>query len=169
VDAGGQPPSQSWVDPRIEIRPSGIEGAGEFASADIALGEVVKRLGGRLIDDAELQAITASGERYSALRSGDDTHLLMAWDDPASRGNHSCDPNTWMDGTFNVVARRAIRAGEEVTIDYALLTATPEWSMPCTCGTTVCRGTVTGEDYRSAELRERYRGHFVPWIEAQAE
>jgi D-alanine-D-alanine ligase len=33
--------------------------------------------------------------------------------------NHSCDPNTWLDGGLNTVARRPIQSGEELTIDYA--------------------------------------------------
>jgi hypothetical protein len=33
--------------------------------------------------------------------------------------NHSCDPNTWLDGGLNTVARRAVKRGDELTIDYA--------------------------------------------------
>src|SRR5690606_22841826 len=33
--------------------------------------------------------------------------------------NHCCDPNSWMLNDDDVVARRFIAAGEQVTIDYA--------------------------------------------------
>lgn len=48
------------------------------------------------------------------------------WDDIALDWrpyNHSCDPNAWFDG-LNVVARRPIRAGDEVTLH------TPPFSLP---------------------------------------
>jgi len=32
--------------------------------------------------------------------------------------NHSCDPNSWLDG-LNLVARKVIRKGQQVTMDYA--------------------------------------------------
>jgi hypothetical protein len=91
----------------------------------------------------------------------------MAWDDPAARGNHSCDPNAWLASEFVVVARRDIAAGEEITTDYATMTFDDAWTMTCRCGSHLCRGVVTGNDWRLPLLRERYRGHFVPWIERQ--
>lgn len=160
------PPRISWVEPRVRVGDSGIEGHGEFASEPIPEGTILKRLGGRLLSDIEMQVVAVSGSRYSAFRVSRDTHLLMSWDDPASRGNHSCDPNAWMDGPFAVVARRPIPAGEEITTDYALMTVDSEWQMPCNCGAAICRGTVTGEDGRAPDLRERSRGHFVPRIES---
>ena len=123
-------------------------------------------LGGRLTCDAEMRNVATSGERFSAMRVGGDSHLLMAWDDPASRGNHSCDPNAWLESDFVVVARRDIAASEEITTDYATMTVHPAWRMECQCGSAICRGVVTGDDWRLSELRERYRGHFVPWIES---
>jgi hypothetical protein len=171
MDAAGDgavpPPRRSWVDPRIEARPSAIDGRGEFATSEIPAGAVLKELGGRLISDIEMKVVAASGSRFSAIRVSAATHLLMSWDDPASRGNHSCEPNAWMNGPSTVVARRAIAAGEEITTDYALMTVDPDWQMACNCGSRGCRGIVTGEDWRSPALRERYRGHFVPWIESQ--
>ena len=122
------------------MRESRIEGLGEFASAPIAADALLKRMGGRLIDDKEMQSVAGSGEPFSAYRVGPDTHLLMTWDDPASRGNHSCDPNCWLTSTFEVIARRDIAAGEELTLDYATMTVDPAWAMACACGTQLCRG-----------------------------
>jgi hypothetical protein len=63
------------------------------------------------------------------------------------------------------VARRPIAAGDETTIDYALLTVEPTWSMACKCASALCRELVTGEDWRLPELRARYEGHWSPFIE----
>jgi uncharacterized protein len=51
--------------------------------------------------------------------------------------------------------------------DYALATVSPEWRMECHCGAASCRGVVTGNDWQLAELQERYRGHFSPFINAR--
>jgi hypothetical protein len=163
------PQARSWVDSRLRTGRFAIEGEGEFADAPIRAGERLKVLGGRLIDDAAMRRTASSGQHFSALRVAEDRHLLMTWDDPASRGTHSCDPNAWLESEYVVVARRDIAEGEEVTTDYATMTVDPAWKMTCRCGASRCRGVVTGEDWRLPELRERYRGHFVPWIERMAD
>lgn len=51
---------------------------------------------------------------------GEDTFVTWSEDpnqwDPI---NHSCDPNTWLDGGLNTVARIPIKVGDELTLDYA--------------------------------------------------
>jgi D-alanine-D-alanine ligase-like ATP-grasp enzyme len=59
--------------------------------------------------------------------------------------NHSCDPSAWLEG-LDVVARRPIAAGEEVTLDYATFYDERMPAFPCTCGSSGCRGTVRGSD-----------------------
>src|SRR5205823_12609126 len=79
--------------------------------------------------------------------------------------NHSCDSNVWMDDAFTLSARWPVEAGEELTIDYAMLEAdVGAWDFECQCGSPVCRGVVTGDDWRRPELQHRYRGHFSPLI-----
>ena len=60
--------------------------------------------------------------------------------------NHSCDPTAWLDG-LDVVARRPIAAGEEVTLDYATFYGEAMPNFACTCGAADCRGTVRGADH----------------------
>ena len=64
----------SWLSPRLQPRPSRIEGLGLFAVAPIDAGEVVIRLGGRVIDGEALAALTPP---YSSVALGKDRHLLM--------------------------------------------------------------------------------------------
>jgi hypothetical protein len=82
-------------------------------------------------------------------------------------GNHSCDPNLWHVGPYEIATRRPVRAGEELTMDYATQTGTPGFSMSCRCGAAGCRGEVTSEDWRRADLQARYAGHWVPALEAR--
>ncbi len=61
-------------------------------------------------------------------------------------------------------ARRDIAPGEEVTDDYALLSADLAFRMECRCGSAACRGLVTNDDWRRLDLQERYAGHFSPFL-----
>jgi uncharacterized protein len=68
------------------------------------------------------------------------------------------------------VARRPIAAGEELTIDYALFTASPDWSLsPCRCGLACCRQMITGSDWMRPDVQARYRGHFSPFLNRRIE
>ena len=66
-----------------------------------------------------------------------------------SKVNHSCDPNCGIRvndaGAPDLVARRNIGAGEEITFDYAMRNYSVEhFPSRCRCGAARCRGTVTG-------------------------
>jgi len=67
------------------------------------------------------------------------------------------------------VARRDIAADEELTIDYALFSAQPNWVMDglCRCGSPFCRRTITGNDWKLKEVQERYCNHFTPFLNAR--
>ena len=65
-------------------------------------------------------------------------------------------------GLRELAARRDIAADEEVTNDYATSTSDPHFSMGCSCGSPLCRDTMTGNDWRLPELRQRYGDHWVP-------
>jgi uncharacterized protein len=157
-----EPGAECWLHPAIEVRPSGIQGLGLFAREDIPAGVVVSRLGGRLVGQAELDRLIAGPEYVDSITVGAGVHLVLPGRTDNGYGNHSCDPNTWWVGPYELAARRAIRRGDEVTNDYATSTDAAGFRMACRCGSRVCRGTVTGDDWRRADLRERYRGHWVP-------
>jgi SET domain-containing protein len=57
--------------------------------------------------------------------------------------NHSCDPNLFsaiMKGHIIYMSRRAIRKGEELTVDYRFAKSMEK--VPCKCGSARCRGTI---------------------------
>ena len=57
--------------------------------------------------------------------------------------NHSCDPNVFIRCTpqrAEFYARRAIRAGEELTCDYG--ESQHNGTLPCRCGAANCRGFI---------------------------
>jgi uncharacterized protein len=83
----------------------------------------------------------------------------------AHYGNHSCDPTLWHDGPYQLISRRRVLAGEELTIDYATNTGLADFRMTCRCDSPLCRRTITGEDWRRLELRDRYGNHWVPALQ----
>jgi uncharacterized protein len=83
--------------------------------------------------------------------------------------NHSCDANVWLIDEVTLMAKRDITAGEEITLDqgtwnYEDATYT-ENNVPCNCGTSVCRTTLTPQDWQRPDVQERYRGHFHPLVQ----
>jgi SET domain-containing protein len=165
------PPPEVWADDRVEVRGSLIEGRGLFANGDIAAGTVVLRLGGRLVTTSELLALFAANEDdpdavyIDTITVDDDAHLVMQPSSVAHFGNHSCDPTLWHAGPYAVVTRRDVVAGDELTVDYGASSGADGFAMDCNCGSPLCRGQITSDDWRLPELRARYSGHWTPALE----
>ena len=68
--------------------------------------------------------------------------------------NHSCDPNTGYRG-LDVIALRDIAPGEELTLDYETFCNEDMAPFDCNCGSSCCRGRVTGKHGNSVDMRER--------------
>ena len=59
----------------------------------------------------------------------------------------------------------ASKEGEEITIDYAMCDGSAYDEFDCECGSAICRGRVSGNDWRNPTLWERYAGHFSPYLQ----
>ena len=168
-DSSSAIPSQCHLDPRIELRPSSRGDQGLFARAPISEGETLIIWGGPSYTDVKgAQAAVRAGKTCMQW----DRNLFsvdVGDDNIAFRINHSCDPNVWMQGAFTLVARREILENEEIVADYALWESSEDdiaaWD--CQWGSPLCRGRITGRDWRLRELQRRYRGHFSPLLNAR--
>jgi uncharacterized protein len=140
----------------LSVVRSSIHGYGVLATRDFQEGEVIADVDGHVYRDEEL-----ADDRY-ALWLEDGWYLDML--DQTRWINHSCDPNAWIDGGFNadgtawarVIALRPVRAGDEVTYDYAFYA---ELAEPCACGAKACRGWIVDADElpRLVEMRGQRR------------
>lgn len=155
-----------WLDPRLEVRSVRKGEHGLFACMPINVGEVVLRWGGVVYRREDILAGKANPETIAILDSG----LYLA--DPVDKSpdedyplNHSCDPNLWMQDAITLVARRFIFPDEEVTADYALWMYDQNWRMEnCQCGSSLCRGRISDQDWKLTELQNRYKDHFSPFL-----
>lgn len=163
------PEADCWLLPGVEVRDSPIEGRGLVAGRPIAAGTVVSRLGGRLVSWPELRRLIADPDQpyVDTITVSETEHLVLPPRRPNGYGNHGCDPNLWWVGPYELAARRPIAPGEELTNDYATSTAESAFTMDCACGSHLCRGTVTGDDWRRPELRARYGEHWIPMLLAR--
>jgi uncharacterized protein len=167
------PPDDVWLDERLVVERSPIEGHGLFFSAPIAADTVVIELGGKLASTAELEALIAEADAdprapfVDTITVDQDQHLVLPTNTPIHFGNHSCDPTIWHVGPYSLATRRAVMAGEEATIDYGTQSGAPGFQMSCRCGAITCRGVVTSDDWRNKQLQARYEGHWVPALQAR--
>jgi D-alanine-D-alanine ligase len=101
-------------------------GFGMFAIRDIRPGTVVERyearshvLVSRSFVERQWKGLRREWFQRYAWPLSPDVHVT--WSDNPDEWrpiNHGCDPNTWLEG-LDLVARRHITTGEELTVDYA--------------------------------------------------
>lgn len=160
-------PPTCWLHAAAEVRESAIDGGGLFTREPLVAGAIVARFGGRVVTRDELSALFEEAARDPRAAYIDCTSIDEGFDlvFPPNQDvhfvNHSCDPNLWHIDAFTLVARRDIEADEELTVDYATH-SDDESLMSCRCGTVLCRGSVTGADWRLSDLQVRYGEHWVP-------
>src|SRR6266545_1216810 len=117
--------SQTWNDPRIEIKKSPISGGGMFAHEPIQKGEPICIVCGLVMTGSEFETFQANHSTYNAIQTDEDLNLVEHSEITQTLEgsmNHSCDSNVWMNDDVTLVARRDISASEEITVDYALFT-----------------------------------------------
>jgi len=156
----------SFLSPKTRVGESRIQGRGLFAAEPIATGETVAVKGGHIVGRKEIVELRRR-LGPAEIQIAEDLFITPV-DEEEREGsmifsNHSCDPNIGVRGQVVFVAMRDIAAGEELTHDWAM-TDYDEDSMACRCGAASCRGTITGKDWRRAELQSRYAGYFSDYL-----
>lgn len=156
--------SFSYLNPKCEAREHPEGGCSVFANGGIIKGELVSLWGGRIVCGEDLDP---SMPRFTqrVLQMDEDLYLLTAEEkEPNDCFNHSCDPNLGFFGQIGLVALRNIKAGEELTFDYAMSDGSPYDEFECFCGSPNCRKKIRGDDWKIAELWEKYKGYFSPYL-----
>lgn len=131
------------------VKESSIDRKGLFATQNIKKGELVIEYVGEKIDNEE-------ADRRERINDETGTTYIFVYEDgtfcvdgavggnDSRYVNHSCNPNMridFVDGHINYYANRDIKAGEELTIDYAY-DYEPGYIAPCFCKSSNCRGMI---------------------------
>lgn len=161
--------ASNWVSNCLEQREVASCGFGAFARIDIPTGTLLVVYGGVVLNLQEFEALSLEMQNYPYQV---EEELFLG---PASsadigvgeRLNHSCAPNAGFQGAIHIVALRDIRAGEQVTIDYATCVSAEHeaFRMACVCGAPDCRGVVTGEDWKLPAVQRRLLPYFQPYLQ----
>lgn len=118
------------------------------ASEDIPAGKVVERFDGPVMKYEDVPDEEAC---YAACQSDG---LCMIPMTSARYLNHSCNPNCFIDANGDVITKRLVREGEELTFDYVTLSRAafeqnpeayfwdPRWTFTCLCGAANCYGKI---------------------------
>jgi SET domain-containing protein len=157
----------SYLSPKTEVHESKIHGRGLFSIADIVKDEIVAVKGGRIVDRKTLREKITPRLGPVEIQIDDDLFIAPVTDEERELSmlylNHSCAANLGMRGGITFVAMRDIRAGEELTHDWAT-TDDDDYSVECKCGAPNCRKVLTGKDWQRPELQRRYAGYFSAYL-----
>ena len=161
----------SWINPALGVKETKKYGKGVFSRRAILKNELLVVFGGYVM--------TRQEEVRLPVRIQDVAHQIapnlvlgvrQASDlQPVDNINHNCNPNSGFKGQIFLVAMRNIKKGEEITFDYAMVLHkaphVPPYILKCLCGSLLCRGTVTWNDWKKPALQKRYRGYFQWYLE----
>lgn len=120
----------------IVVKNSSVHGQGVFAARDILAAEVIIDWDecSEVLTERDIEKLSFEERKRVSFLDGQ--HILFK--PPACWVNHSCDANA-RGRNRQDVAIRAIKAGEEITVDY-VVEKVPGLNLRCTCGLSNCRG-----------------------------
>jgi SET domain-containing protein len=160
----------SYMNPKCESGSFDEKGGcGVFARKPIHKGELLCLWGGRIVAEDELDpAMRNFNQRILQIDEG--IYLETPEQlEPADCFNHSCEPNIGFTGQIGLIAMRDIEVGEELNFDYAMCDGTPYDEFDCYCGSLNCRTRVSGDDWKTPELWDKYDGYFTPYLARRIE
>lgn len=146
----------------VYVAESKIHGLGVFAARDFAAGETVLLMDdSRVVDEAHPLRPEHGEYEYHCDYLAHGKVILQP--SPERHINSSCDPNVYArrrNSESRVIARRDIKAGEEITGDYIIdCHGGVVWQ--CRCGSQRCRGTIVSSFF---ELPHEWQAEYLPLL-----
>lgn len=151
----------------VEVLEAAGQGLGVFAVRAFVAGERIRVV--NLVRDVtpETPLRPEPGELAEHCNHNTPSGVPVLYGEPDRYYNHSCDPNAWersVEGQTEIVARRAITAGEEIRVDYLVNNGGGD-SWACHCGAERCRGG-TGVSFFALppEVQREYLPLLADWF-----
>ncbi len=160
---------------QIELRPSLYVkgGVGLFASRDMKKGTIISEAikeglnpvpefawsDYEKIDDETKVMVDhfCLGSEYGFSMPLDFNYLPVAW-----YINHSCDGSVGFDENGNFVLIKDVMKNDELAYDYGIAENNPKFRMKCLCGASLCRGIISGDDWKDSGFRELNLKYMTP-------
>ena len=138
---------------------------GVVAVENISKGEIVAVLGGVIVPLSEINRYREKlGHRGIQI---DDNFFICptSIEERKETGifNHSCEPNMGYKNPITFIAIRYIKAGEELTFEYAFSESYFE-PFKCKCGSINCRKIIKPNDWKIKEIQDKYGEYFSPYL-----
>jgi SET domain-containing protein len=160
-----------WLNPKLKVTKTKKYGYGTFAKENIKKGERLLVLSGYVLLLSEEENLP-DGLNDNGIQVTEDLSLCVTKKEDLGGinfFNHSCNPNAGIKGQIFLVAMKSIKAGEEVTFDYAMTLCQSKNAQPyhleCLCGKRNCRKVITDSDWKMPELQKKYDGYFQYYIQ----
>lgn len=160
-----------WFNTKLKVKDTKKYGDGVFAIKNIKRGELCAIFGGYILH-AKVEAKLPPKYSDSGIQISDQFVISsLLGKELTDDFNHSCDPNVGINGQIFLVAMRNIKAGEQVTFDYAMCLSYNKKHMPyfyktkCLCGSKNCRGYITANDWKILALQNKYKGFFSWYLQ----
>ena len=141
--AQAKPPGTPHIvlmDDRVAVRPSGIDGCGVFAAANLPARRKLGEISGVLVRLPQARTRVAAARRIYLVELSRRYALDCSRGNVFKHLNHACQPNCYLRvfrKRVEVYTLRRIRSGTELTVDYGV---TPHrGGMKCLCGAVGCR------------------------------
>ena len=145
----------------VEVRKTEDRGLGVFAVRAIGQGERIR--GAKIEREITESKSLGPGDTPDHAFQSDGRLLLVG--EPDRYLNHSCDPNAyvWYKGTaIDLIARRRIKAEEEITVDYLI---NNEGGDRWECGSEGCRGDTAASFFELPfTIQHEYYPLLAPWF-----
>lgn len=148
----------------VEVRTIEGKGEGVFALKGFEEGETILVLDGEVWEkDLDRGYEEGVDHRGGPIGREGDKVLFLASNSPWVYLNHSCEPNAGIINDKELVARKAIKKGEEITQDYSAIDiegitgGRKHLSMTCHCSSKNCRGKITSYDLLEENTKESLR------------
>ena len=146
----------------VTVTNSKVHGLGVFVMRDFEKDEIILEINDTRVVDVENPLSAELGEfDYHCDYLAGGKIVLMQF--PERHINSSCDPSAFVktiNGNRQVVAKRKLKAGDEITYDYIIdCHGGDVWQ--CNCGSSRCRGTIVSSFF---ELPLHWQLEYLPFL-----
>ncbi|HEV8573134.1 MAG TPA: SET domain-containing protein [Dehalococcoidia bacterium] len=145
----------------VIVKASPIDGVGVFAARDFEAGQLIFEMRETRLVTEDDPLLDGEQERHCDWVA-DGRQVLLP--EPGRYINHSCDPNAWKQYRNVIrrceIARRHIRAGEEITHDYCI-DGFGDVVWECNCGSARCRKIIHSDFF---ELPLQQKIEYLPYL-----